>query len=353
MVQISPSGKMPGDIKQEEKNITQIDLDSAKQEFTKLLVAGEYKSQKTLDLVLNIWENADLSLDDAGWVLWVICDQHALGRVNDPITQNKYQVEFFELVKRNFPERLHWVVSDSTQAICQIRGGFGDFWWECYRFANNNAPCVAENRGVRFEAHRTIADSYMKFSEYKYVESALEAMARLIEEDPQWPTQQFASVTYKQQLFALYAVTGEMDKADETAEDLERLLDDWLQQIGDAKIVTAEEKPLMGSWYSFTADWPPANGLSVGLHNAAVAFARTGRYSAAEQMFHKWMDYRGRALNDYGQALFLRSCWHNRHNRDEIIRMLDESKDIISTGYLIDVAPEMADVIREERPSPS
>ena len=329
----------------------QNDLDSAKKEFTRL-VAEDFGSQKMLDFVIHIWENADLSPDDAGWVLWNICDQYALGRANDPITQHRYQSEFFELVKRSFPERAHWVVCDGTQANGQIRGGFLDFWWGCYQFANGNAPRVAENRGARFEAHRANAASYMKFGELERAGSALEAMAALLEEDAEWPSLEFASVTYVSLLVEFYGATGQTGKVEETGENLERMLDDWLQRVGDAKIVGLEEKPLFGSWQAINADWAPANGFSVGVNHAACEFAKAGRFPAAERLFRIWLEYRGQPLNAYGEALFLLSCWRNGHSRDEIIHMLGESKRL-TPEYLVDIAPEMADVVKPSLPADS
>jgi len=320
----------------------QNDLDRAKKEFTRL-VAEDFGSQKMLDFVIHIWENADLSPDDAGWVLWNICDQYALGRANDPITQHRYQSEFFELVKRSFPERAHWVVCDGTQANGQIRGGFLDFWWGCYQFANDNAPRVAENRGARFEAHRANAGSHMKFGELERAGSALEAMAALLEEDAEWPSLEFASVTYVSLLVEFYGATGQTGKVEETGENLERMLDDWLQRVGDAKIVGLEEKPLFGSWQAINADRPPA-AVFVGVHDAACEFAKAGRFPAAERLFRILQD-RGRTMTDYGEALFLLSCWRNGRSKDEIIRMLSRSKKI-SPEYLVHIAPEMADVVR-------
>lgn len=47
----------------------QINLDDAKQEFTRIKTE-DFGSQNIMDLVVHIWENADPKPDDAGWVLW-------------------------------------------------------------------------------------------------------------------------------------------------------------------------------------------------------------------------------------------------------------------------------------------
>lgn len=321
--------------------MTQIDLDNAKQEFIRLMVAKEYKSQKMLDLMLNTWENADLSPDDAGWVLWIICDQYAIGRVNDPVIQHRYQSEFFELVKRNFPERAHWVVSDATQEVSLLRGGFLDFWCGCYRFANDTVPRVAENRGVRLQSHETNAFSFGHVGETGHMRSALDAMAGLLEEDPQWPGQRFGTVRHKTLLFEFYIAVGETDKADETADDAERMLDVWVP--GNVDVVPLEDKPLFGSWEGFTQDWPTTDRFSDAVVRTAVAFAKHGRFPAAERFFRASREMH--PLNAYTEALFLLSCLRSGHSEEEIRRMWSESQTNSSVGYAVGIAPELAEVL--------
>jgi hypothetical protein len=321
-----------------------INLDASKREFRRL-VDEKFGSEELLAFLLGLREQVDLTPDDAGWVLWNICDWYAV--VGDSITQHKYQSEFFDLVRGSFPERAHWVVCDSTQAHTQIRGGFLDFWSECYQFANHNAPNVAENRGARFEAHRANAASYTHFGEIDRAGSALEAMASLLEEDAQWGSEEFASATYKTLLVQFHAATGQIDKVKETADELERELDDWRARMVDARLVRPKERPLFGSWQYFNAGWLPVPALSVATVNAACEFAETGMFPAAERLFRgQWN--RGQTLNEYCAALFLLSCWRNRHNRDEIIGLLNESHSL-TAEYLIEVAPEMGDAIGKGR----
>ncbi len=331
----------------------QIDLDSSKRGFHRLMAEQksgkrEKASAEILTLLQRLWEHADLTPDDAGWVLWNTCDWYALAR--DAATQHKYQTEFFNLVKGSFPERAHWVVSDATQAMTLIHGGFLDFWWGCYQFANTNAPRVAENRGARFEAHRANAASYAHFGEIERAESALESMASLLKEDPQWANQAFARVTHRALLVRFYAATGQPEKIEETGRDLEWLLNGWLDRVGDPRMTRSEGEPLLGSWQSFIADRPAA-AVFIGVHNAACEFAKAERFESGERLFRILRD-RGRTITRYGEALFLQSCWRNRHDRDEIIRLLDESKSL-TREYLIEVVPELADVVEKQDSDPS
>jgi hypothetical protein len=316
-----------------------MDVEASKQEFRRL-VDEAFGSEELMALLLALRERADLTPGDRGWVLWNICDQYALGR--EAVPQHGYQAEFFELTVQSFPERAHWVVSDSTQARTLIHGGFTDFWWDCYQFANQQAPCVPESRGARFEAHRTNAGSYAFFGEAKRARCALEGLASLLKEDPKWPGQEFASATYDTLLIQFYGVTGQMDHLDETAEDLERMLFAWRARIGEAE-PGPWERPMLGSWAYLNAPRPPANALRVAMANAGCACAENGRFAAAERLFRgHWSG--GRALTAYCAARFLQSCWRNRHDRDEIARLLREARSL-TAEYLVEVAPEMAEAV--------
>ena len=311
-----------------------IDLDSAKLEFRRL-AAENMGSDQFLELVLRLREDADLTPEDRGWVLWNICDRYAVRR--DAATQHKYQSEFFELVRNSLPERAHWVVCDGTQALTLVHGGFGDFWFGCYRFANETAPRTAENRTARFESHRANAG-------FRELHGApLEAMAKLLEEDPQWANQQFAYVTYMTQLAEFYASTDKPERMEETAEALVRELDDWLGRVGDVQPVRPEDRPLFGSWQAINADRPPS-AVFIGVHNAACAFAKIGLFPVAERLFRIRWEW-GRMPTAYGEALFLLSCWQNRHDKGEIVVLLDQCTRV-SPESLKEFAPEVAEIVR-------
>ena len=316
----------------------QIDLDNAKKEFRRL-----DRGERMLELLLSLHENAELTPDDRGWALWNICDLYACAR--EASTQHKYQSQFFELARSSFPERAHWVVSDGTQALTLTHGGFGHFWSGCYDFANENAPRVAENRTVRFESHRANAGFCTKHDHLgQFRNSALEAMASLLEEDPGWRNREFAGVTYMTLLVDFYGATGQVDKVNEAGKNLESVLDEWLARSGDVQSVRPKDEPLSGSWQGINADRPPTAVL-IGVHNAACAFTRLGLFPAGERLFRIRWD-RGPMPTAYGEALFLLSCWRNRQSKDEIIHLLDQCTRVTPMD-LRKFAPEVADVVRE------
>jgi hypothetical protein len=325
----------------------EFDLNGAKQEFRRL-VSEDFGSQKMMDFVLRMYDNADLSPDEAGWMLWNICDQYALGRANDPVKQHKYQREFLNLVQSGFPERGHWVVSDTTQGNSLLRGGFLDFWCDCYDLANQTVPRVQANRTARFQSHRANAYSFGHVGEIERMRAALNEMAVLLDEDAAWLGQQFATVTYKTQMLELCAATKETDKAHVVGKEIELMLESWIEQTDESEPIRNKDKPLLGSWQGFLdmiEDWGPVGSLLNAVINAAVAFAKHDVSSSAAEHFFRVSAAKDRPLNAYTEALFLLSCWRNGHSRETIRRMWSDSQTNSSVGYVVSVAPDLADVI--------
>ena len=319
-------------------------LDDAKRTFRRL-VAEHANSESIIELLVSLRAKVSLSVDDTGWALWNICDRYALMR--DAKSQHKYQSEFHEWGKTNLsPLRLHWVVSDATQALTLIDGGFLDFWWKCYEFANAQCPLVAENRTVRFESHRANAYAYTRFREFSRAEAALNAMEKLLAEDRAWGNREFAAVTFRTLLVDFYNAKGQADKVANTGEALQGQLDDWLRRAGDAEGATPG-RPLPGSWAQLNADRPPT-AVFIAVHNAACAFTKAKQFPVAERLFRVLLEKR-RTVTAYGEANYLLSCWENRGNKDEIVDWLDASKRL-TPKKLKRFAPELIDVVKDERP---
>lgn len=265
--------------------------------------------------------------------------------MRDAKSQHKYQSEFYDWSKTNlFPLRLHWVVSDAGQALTLIDGGFLDFWWKCYEFANSHCPLVAENRSVRFESHRANAISYIRFREFSRAETALKAIEKLLAEDRAWGNREFAAATFSTLLLGFYNAKGQADKVATIVDVLQEQLDDWFRRAGDAQ--DAPGGPLLGSWDQLNADRPPA-AVFIAVNNAACAFARAKQFLVAERLFRVLLAKR-RTLNAYGEAQYLLSCWENRRNKNEIVDRLDASQKLTPQN-LKRFAPELIDVLKVDR----
>ncbi len=319
-------------------------LDEAKNTFRRLLNERAH-SQCIIDLLVDLRARANLSVDDTGWILWNLCDRYALLR--DAKSQYKCHSEFHEWSKDNlFPLRLHWIVSDATQALTLIDGGFLEFWRDCYEFANSQSPLVAQNRTVRFESHRANACACIRFRQFARAETALNAMETLLAEDPSWHNGEFAAITHMTLFLEFCKATDRTEDMARIGQELQERLDHCLSRSGDLED-TASEPSLLGSWEQLNADRPRA-AVYIAATNAACAFKAAEQFLVAERLF-RLLEGKGRTLNAYGQARYLLSCWQNRRDKNELIQRLGASQ-VLTRSRLKQFAPELGDVLKAKNP---
>lgn len=308
-------------------------VENVENTFQKLLLE-DLNLEASIELFKALTAEEKLSNEDTGWILWNLCDGYAMRR--DAQNQFQYQSEFYRWVNTHFyPERLHWVVSDGTQARTLIDGGYLYPWWQWYIDANERAPIIEQNRNARFESHRATGDALIFFAEYEKAELSLRALEDLLKEDSAWTNHDFAEVTYRTLLIDFYNGTGQTSLLHHTAGQLVQYLDEWSSQ---PLTQTTTPDLLLGSWEQINAD-KGAKALPIAVHNAACALALTDLTSQAEALFRKYIQ-QADLPTSYGQALFLLSCWKNRHDRQEIKNLLNSFKEL-TTERLLKFAPEL------------
>jgi len=314
-------------------------VDTIKSTFQQLLLENG-NLEASIELFNDLKAKEKLSNEDTGWILWNICDWYAMRR--DAQNQFRYQSEFYQYVNTHFsPERLHWVVSDGTQARTLINGGYLFPWWHWYIDANERAPIIEQNRKVRFESHRANADAYIYFSELEKAEAALKAVDEVIREDPDWSNHDFAVVTYHTLLIDFYNATGQNNKLRDTAEQAAAYLNAWRSRPVDH---ARGADLLLGSWDQLNAEYG-SKALPIAIHNAACALARTDQLSSAERLFRILLS-EGTELTPYAQALLVQACWKIRHDRKEITDMLSTFTSL-TPELLQKFAPEIITVIHD------
>jgi len=314
------------------------EIQAAKSTFCQLVNDDAHKA--IIDLLVSLRSRLALSTDDVGWALWNICDRYAILR--NAKQQYVYQSEFYEWGKTTLPAlRLHWVVSDGTQALTLIDGGFLDFWWNCYQFANKRVPIAAENRTVRFESHRANAAAYTHFREFSRAESALQLLETVLSEDQIWVNRDFAIVTYHTLLVEFYDALEQREQVSRQIDNLDIYLGDWLSRFKLPKVMSAE--PILGSWDQLNAG-RPAETIFVAIDNAACAFAIAKQFVGAERLFRICLDQCPERMTAYCKALYLLACWQNRRSPDEIRSLLHGFQNL-TVQQVIKFAPELKDVI--------
>ncbi|MBX3084351.1 MAG: hypothetical protein KF716_22130 [Anaerolineae bacterium] len=317
------------------------DIQAIRDEFRRLHRA-DLKEAVIALLVPLVNAKEQRSTDDIGWAYWNICDCYAMLRQAE--IQQSYQADFFAWCKTALPPlRRHWVLSDGTQAMTLINGGFGDFWWDCYQDANENAPHVAENRTVRFESHRANAAAHTYFREFSRAEAALRSIEEVLSEDSAWTNRDFATVTLITLQIEFYAGLGDSAQIRKHGEAIERYLDAWFGRF--QRPVARAELPFLGTWEQLNADRPPED-IYVALHNAACALVVAKQFEHAEPLFRRYLDEEKGGMTDYSKALYLLACWNNRRDKVEIHDLMSTFQNL-TPKQVVRFAPDLSAVLAE------
>jgi len=103
---------------------------------------------------------------------------------------------------------------------------------------------------------------------------------------------------------------------------------------------------LLGTWDQLNADRPPA-AVFIATHNAACALASAKQFASAERLFRILLNGH-HTLTPYAEALYLLTCWENRHDREEIRDLLHASQGL-TLQHFQQFAPELTPVVEEIR----
>ncbi|PQP80746.1 hypothetical protein C0Q44_26325 [Paenibacillus sp. PCH8] len=274
------------------------------QAFQETVVQGDH--QGMIDLLKEYVQSSKLSVNERGWVFWNVSDGYAL--LKEPELLYANHRAFFEWGKENLaPEQLHWIVSDSTQALSLSLGNYFDHWIDWYRYACDHAPKLDTNRGVRFESHRALDGSLGVLERYSEMDSVLENMIQLIQEDETWSNILFARITYnKQRMTRLYHagdVVGVVALVNETM--------DWIDESSYEALRISRKNEVVGSWEGMNVSRNSQRDINIALNNLACIFTDIERYEESVKLFMQVQE-RGHHLNAYGFSKWIYSIWKTR-----------------------------------------
>ncbi|MEK4526184.1 hypothetical protein CXK86_03780 [Paenibacillus sp. BGI2013] len=302
--------------------------------FQELVVRGDH--QGMIELLKNYEQSRKLSVHERGWVYWNVSDGYALLREPEPLYANHR--EFFEWGKENLaPEQLHWIVSDSTQALSLSLGNYFDHWMDWYQYACDNAPKLDTNRGVRFESHRALGGSLWVLERYSEMDSVLENMNQLIQEDETWSNILFARITYNKQRLAYLYHVGEVREVnlllDETLNLINKI--DWsaLDQIKNQEVV--------GSWRQLNSSSNSQRDVHIAMNNLACILTDIEKVEESVGLFRRLQD-NGYALNGYAFSKYVCSVW--KSEGVEAVREVLGANKSFEIAELIKHSPMLSEI---------
>lgn len=271
------------------------------QAFQESVVQGDH--QGMIDLLKKYEQTNKLSVNERGWVYWNVSDGYALLREAKPLYAN--HLAFFEWGKENLaPEQLHWIVTDSTQALSLSLENDFNHWIDWYQYACDHAPKLDSNRGARFESHRALCGTFWALERYSEMAQVLENMEQLIEEDDQWCNLLFARITYNEHRLAyLY------HSSDDKGADLllhETLL--FIDQIDWSSLDRVKKEEAIGSWQWLNASRSSQRDIHIAMNNLACMLTDIEKHGESVRLFTRLKDS-GYALNGYAFSKYLYSVW--------------------------------------------
>ncbi|KLU54140.1 hypothetical protein EL84_18205 [Paenibacillus sp. VT-400] len=272
--------------------------------FQELVVRGDH--QGMIELLKNYEQSRPLSVNEQGWVYWNVSDGYALLREPEPLYANHR--EFFKWGKENLaPEQLHWIVSDSTQALSLSLGNYFDHWMDWYQYACDHAPKLDTNRGVRFESHRAMGGSLWVLERYSEMDSVLENMNQLIQEDETWSNILFARITYNKQRLAYMHHAGDFAGVEALVNETM----DWIDEINDGAMPISRKDEVVGSWEDINVSRNSQRDINIALNNLACILTDIEKYEESVKLFMHIQE-RGHHMNAYGFSKWIYSIWKTR-----------------------------------------
>lgn len=132
------------------------------EKFKKLKLTGEhtlYSQEKKrkhdlalVDFLQEILRSNEMTeTEEIGFAYWNISDSFAMIRDSENLYKN--HSEFADFLKDKPSKYLFWLVCDATQRFTHELGGFGEFWWDCYKNALSKNADINGIEAITFECH--------------------------------------------------------------------------------------------------------------------------------------------------------------------------------------------------------
>ncbi len=241
---------------------------------------------KLLEVCLN--HEQTLTDKEKCWAIWNISDRFAMLRKAHQLLLNHKRFE--KQLLNMEPKYLHWIVSDGTQKLTLIVGGYEKYWNNLYKYACENCPKINENAIIRFESHRASVPIPMAV-EYKadknHAMFSLENLKSTLKELKGSSNELFYELTYYTQIFACYNFFKENFKPflDPANESFKKLLP-YLNTDNHAAYADGKHH-LLGSWDQLNQPRSPYNQATCAIHNYIIQLINAKEFKLALQCYDK------------------------------------------------------------------
>ena len=136
------------------------------------------KDLTLIDYLQTTLKNNELKeTEERGFAYWNISDSFAMLRDSKALYKN--HCEFAKFLSDKPSKYLHWLACDATQRFTLELGGFGDFWWDCYKTAISKNTAIKAIEPITFECHNAAlsvtpmlktSNDYLQFAKNNFKE---------------------------------------------------------------------------------------------------------------------------------------------------------------------------------------
>ncbi|MCJ7841391.1 hypothetical protein MUB24_10875 [Lederbergia sp. NSJ-179] len=310
--------------------------------FNILLNSG--KNEETLKFLREFKNSRTLTVNEMGWMYWNTSDILAIMR--NPLLVYENHIEFVEWGKiALLPDKLHWFVSDTTQALTLSLGEYFDEWFDWYLYACKHSSRNKENRGIRFESHRAAIASLLKLEKFSQIEVPFRNLLELIEEDKNWENNIFAEFTYYTLLLEKAFIFDQQELVNDVIKNINYLTDQKVKKkVLCSNVVEKQDNVALGSWEDLNSSRLTKDSMNVLLHNIGCTFNEVGKYEESIKMFQLAL-HNGVKISKYGLSLYLSSIWKTGENSEEVVKAFNEfSSEGLTVNEMFQFAPELRNV---------
>lgn len=241
---------------------------------------------KIVNLLSSALISEDFTEEERCWALWNISDNLAMLRnADDELTNHKL---FEKQILEMNPKYLHWIVSDGTQQMTLIVGGYEQYWIDLYKYACLHTPITEENRRICFESHRaTVAIPII--IEYKFDKNnslyALGNMKMMLTQLKDDYNFKFYELTYYTQCIGANTLTDEFSK-DIVNKSLDKFID-ILKYLDYDSNEHVDDLFILGSWQQLNRRRSKYDQAKCAINNYIIQLVNARQYQMALECYNK------------------------------------------------------------------
>mgnify|MGYP005772592165 FL=1 len=247
------------------------------------------KHQEVITLLQECLNHEDILTDEEKcWAIWNISDRFAMLR--DPDRELLNHKQFEKQLLNMEPKYLHWIVSDGTQKLTLIVGGYEKYWNDLYNYACENSSKINENSIIRFESHRASVPIPMAVeyqADKNHAMFSLENLKNSLEELKGSSNERFYELTYYTQVIACYNFFKENFKLllDRANDSFERILP-YLNTENHSGYADGKSH-LLGSWDQLNQPRSQYNQATCAINNYIIQLINAKEFKLALHCYEK------------------------------------------------------------------